>query len=194
MTLTVFRLGKRRYRDQLFSGQGGLFASGRWTPRGRPVVYTSASISLAVLEYTVNYRHRGWVPATVLGHAVIPASVCVETISTDGLPVNWFAAAPAPQLQAIGAEWLERGETAVLKVPSAIVTEEWNYLLNPSHADFRRMQMSLPKPFNFDRRLARSRKEGRCRAVKVELIEPTVALWNRFGNENGSFADDHSTL
>ncbi len=88
MMLTVFRLGKRVYRDQVFSGQGGLYASGRWTPRGRPVVYTSASISLALLEYTVNDRRRGWVPATVLGHAVIPASVRVETISIDELPGN----------------------------------------------------------------------------------------------------------
>ena len=158
MTLTVFRLGKHVYGDQLFSGQGGLYASGRWTPRGRPVVYTSASISLAVLEYTVNYRRRGWVPATVLGRAVIPANVRVETISIDKLPANWFVAAPPTQLQALGGGWLERGETAVLKVPSAIVTEEWNYLLNPLHPDFRKFRISSPKPFNFDQRVARSRK------------------------------------
>jgi RES domain-containing protein len=159
VTLTVFRLGKHAYRDQLFTGQGGLYASGRWTPRGRPVVYTSASISLAVLEYTVNYRRRGWVPATVLGRAVIPASVRVKAISIGDLPANWFAAASPPQLQAIGGEWLERGETAVLKVPSAIVNEEWNYLLNPLHADFRRLRMGVPKPFSFDQRVARSRQK-----------------------------------
>jgi RES domain-containing protein len=158
VTLTVFRLGKHVYQDQLFSGQGGLYASGRWTPRGRPVVYTSASISLAVLEYTVNYRRRGWVPATVLGRAVIPASVRIETISIDKLPAYWFAAVAPPQLQALGGGWLERGETAVLKVPSAIVTEEWNYLVNPLHSDFRKFRISTPKPFNFDQRVARSRK------------------------------------
>jgi RES domain-containing protein len=158
VTLTVFRLGKHVYRDQLFSGQGGLYASGRWTPRGRPVVYTSASISLAVLEYTVNYRRRGWVPATVLGRALIPSSVRVQTVSIDKLPANWFSASPPPQLQELGRRWLEHGESAVLKVPSAIVTEEWNYLLNPLHADFRKIRISTPKPFNFDQRIARSRK------------------------------------
>ena len=159
MTLTVFRLGKHIYRDQLFSGQGGLYAGGRWTPRGRPVVYTSASISLAVLEYTVNYHRRGWVPATILGRAMIPASIRVEAVSIDKLPANWFIASPPPQLQELGGEWLERGETAVLKVPSAIVTEEWNYLLNPLHVDFRKLRISSPKPFNFDQRVARSRKK-----------------------------------
>jgi RES domain-containing protein len=158
VTLTVFRLGKRAHRAQLFSGEGGLYASGRWTPRGQRIIYTSASISLAVLEYTVNYRRRGWVPATVLGRATIPASVRVETVSTDDLPRKWFAADPPPQLQKIGGRWLQRGDTAVLKVPSAIVVEEWNYLLNPLHADFGKLGLSTPQPFDFDRRLARSRK------------------------------------
>lgn len=159
MTLTVFRLGKHAYRDQLFSGQGGLYASGRWTSKGRPVIYTSASISLAVLEYTVNYRRRGWVPATVVGRAMIPASVRVETVSIDRLPASWFTASPPSQLQVLGGDWLERGTTAVLKVPSAIVTEEWNYLLNPLHADFGKLHISAPQSFNFDRRVARSRRK-----------------------------------
>ena len=90
MTLTVFRLGKHVHRARLFSGQGGLYASGLWSRRGRPIVYTSASISLAILEYTVNYRRRGWVPATVLGRATIPASVCVETVSSRDLPPKWY--------------------------------------------------------------------------------------------------------
>jgi len=157
VTLTVFRLGKHAYRAQLFNGQGGLFASGRWTPRGRPVVYTSASISLAVLEYTVNYRRRGWVPATVLGRATIPSGVRVQAVSAEDLPANWYAADPPMELQKIGGEWLERGETAVLKVPSAIVVEEWNYLLNPLHADFGKLTFGAPKVFSFDRRVARSR-------------------------------------
>jgi RES domain-containing protein len=121
-------------------------------------VYTSASISLAVLEYTVNYRRRGWVPATVLGRATISGSVRVETVSTRDLPPKWFAADPPPQLQRMGGQWLERGESAVLKVPSAIVTEEWNYLLNPLHEDFGKLRLSTPKLFSFDRRVARSRK------------------------------------
>lgn len=158
MTLTVFRLGKHAHRAQLFKGQGGLFASGRWTPRGRPVVYTSASISLAVLEYTANYRRRGWVPATVLGRATIPSGVRVRTVSAQELPANWYAADPPMALQKIGGEWLERSETAVLKVPSAIVVEEWNYLLNPLHADFGKLTFGAPKVFSFDRRVARSRK------------------------------------
>jgi RES domain-containing protein len=113
---------------------------------------------LAVLEYTVNYRRRGWVPATVLGRATIPAGVSIASVSIDKLPGNWFAASAPLQLQTLGDEWLARGETAVLKVPSAIVTEEWNYLLNPLHADFRKLRLDKPQPFDLDQRVARSRK------------------------------------
>jgi RES domain-containing protein len=159
VTLTVFRLGKARYRATLFSGDGGLYASGRWTLRGHPAVYTSGSISLAVLEYTVNYRRRGWVPATVLGQATIPTNVRVETVSMSRLPSTWFAADPPPELQTVGEDWLKRADSAVLKVPSAVVIEEWNYLLNPLHPDFRKLRFSVARPFSFDRRVARSRKK-----------------------------------
>jgi RES domain-containing protein len=99
---------------------------------------------LAVLDYTVNYRRRGWVPATVVGLAMIPASARVATVSIDKLPANRFIASPPPELQVLGGDWLERGTTAVLKVPSVIVTEEWNYPLNPLHADFLKLRISAP--------------------------------------------------
>jgi RES domain-containing protein len=57
-------------------------------------------------------------------------------VSIEKLPSNWSAASPPAQLQVLGDEWLERSETAVLKVPSAVVTEEWNYLLNPLKRTF----------------------------------------------------------
>ena len=122
-------------------------------------MYTSASISLAILEYTVNYRRRGWVPPTVLARATIPPGVRLQTVSAKDLPANWYAADAPVELQRVGGEWLERGETAVLKVPSAIVVEEWNYLLNPLHANFRKLTFGGPKAFRFDRRVARSRKK-----------------------------------
>ena len=155
---TVYRLTKRRHQREIFSGVGGLHASGRWTPRGHGVIYTSGSIALAVLEYTLNYKHRGWVPATVLASAQWPDDLKVETVAIDRLARNWADAEAPLALQDVGRVWLERTETAVLQVPSAVVVEEWNYLLNPDHPDFRRLRLSAPRPYSFDRRLARTRK------------------------------------
>jgi RES domain-containing protein len=154
----VYRLTKLRYQNQIFSGLGGLYADGRWTFRGHPVIYTSASISLAVLEYTLNYRRRGWVPASVLGRAVIPDEMRIEVVTLADLPLNWSAADSPPQLREIGQRWLDAGAAAVLKVPSAVVVEEWNYVLNPQHLDFRKLILEEPKRFEFDRRLARERR------------------------------------
>lgn len=160
MTIAVYRITKERYRDQVFAGLGGLYASGRWRPRGRSVVYASQSISLAVLEYALNYKRHGWLPASILGRAAIPDEVNIEPVFTSALPNNWRDPEPPAALREIGENWLRRAETACLKVPSAIVPEESNYLLNPRHPDFQKLIVGLPERFNFDRRLARSRRRS----------------------------------
>lgn len=158
MTVTVYRLTKLRYQNQIFSGLGGLHADGRWTFRGHPVIYASASISLAVLEYTLNYRRRGWVPASVLGRATIPDRVKIDVLTPADLPPNWSAAEPPHKLREIGQRWLDNSAAAILKVPSAIIVEEWNYILNPQHPDFKKVTFQRARRFQFDRRLARERK------------------------------------
>ena len=158
MTVTVYRLTKLPYQKQIFSGIGGLYAHGRWTRRGRPVVYASQSIALAVLEYTLNYKRRGWVPASVLGRATIPDDVAIDAVEVSELPRNWSDPDPSSMLREIGEDWLERGATAVLKVPSAVVTEESNYLLNPEHPDFKKLTIGKSMRYQFDRRLTRSRR------------------------------------
>jgi RES domain-containing protein len=158
VTVTVYRLAKARYRDHVFSGIGGLHAHGRWTSRGRPVVYTSESIALAVLEYTVHYRRRGWVPASVLGRAIMPGDACIEAVTVQELPRDWSQPDPPSMLREIGQDWLDRGAAAALKVPSAVVTEEWNYLLNPRHPDFGRLSIGEAQPYEFHRRLGRTRR------------------------------------
>lgn len=160
MTIAVYRITKERYRDQVFAGLGGLYAYGRWTPRGRPVVYTSQSISLAVLEYALNYKRHGWLPASVLGRATIPDEVNIESVAISALPENWRDPDPPTALRDIGEYWLRAARTACLQVPSAIVPEESNYLLNPAHPDFDKLSIGAAEPFNFGRRLARARKRS----------------------------------
>lgn len=72
------------------------------------------------------------------------------------LPRNWSVAESAPTLREIGQRWLNAGKSAVLQVPSAVVVEEWNHILNPQHPDFKKLILQKPKTFQFDRRLARA--------------------------------------
>jgi RES domain-containing protein len=161
VTIAVYRLSKARYREQVFSGLGGVYADGRWTPRGRPVVYTSESISLAVLEYALNYRRHGWLPASVLARADIPDGMPAEAVSLSDLPDDWRDPDPPEAIRRIGQDWLRRAQTLCLKVPSAIIPQESNYLLNPLHPEFGKLTLGLAEDFRFDRRLARARRDPR---------------------------------
>jgi RES domain-containing protein len=82
----------------------------------------------------------------------------IEVVTPTDLPRNWSAADSPPQLRKIGQRRLDAGAAAVLKVPSAVIVEEWNYVLNPQHPDFKKLILQKPKRFHFDRRLARERK------------------------------------
>ena len=85
--------------------------------------------------------------------ATIPDGVAIETLDIARLPENWYAT-PAPVvLRDLGSDWLKTQRTAVLAVPSAIVNDEANYIINPAHADFAQIIIGTARPFAFDGRL-----------------------------------------
>ena len=151
--MLLWRLCRARHAQSAFDGEGARLYGGRWNPKGFPVVYTSASLSLAVLEVIVHHRvpipPQDFVSIT----ADIPARLKIKKIRVEDLPENW-ADDPAPiELQEIGAAWVQSGSSLLLAVPSAIIENEWNYLINPRHPNFARLKFSPPKPFSFDGRL-----------------------------------------
>ncbi|MBW3567604.1 MAG: RES family NAD+ phosphorylase [Proteobacteria bacterium] len=156
MTLRVYRLVKNSRRNEAFSGAGGVHAHSRWTSRGRPVVYVAESLSLALLEFTVHHRRRNWIPASVMISAAIPENLAIETIEIETLPKDWRVENAPVELRKLGDAWLARNESALLCVPSAIVPEECNYLINPSHPDFHRIEISKPVEYIIDGRLVRT--------------------------------------
>jgi RES domain-containing protein len=151
---TVWRLARSGYA--LFEGEGARLYGGRWNHPGFRAVYTSEHLSLAVLEYFVNLD-TDLAPADLVAvSAVIPRGVeeeRVEARDLSRLAPDWRTC-PAPSaLQDLGSDWIRRGETAVLSVPSAVVPEERNVLLNPAHAAFERIRIGRPQPFGFDPRM-----------------------------------------
>jgi len=151
----AWRLVKKKHRSRAFDGEGARLYGGRWTSVGRRAVYTSSSVALATLEILV---HMGVVnkPVIVNSYVVyrveIPESLVAE-IDPDALPTNW-AAPPAPaRLLAIGDAWLDAREKPVLRVPSAVVVSEPNFILNPEHPHFPRLRIGPEQPYSFDSRL-----------------------------------------
>ena len=148
--MQVWRICKRKHQDSAFSGTGGLYASGRWTPQGFLVVYTAQSLALASLEVFV-HTESDRIPLVAI-RAFLPENIAMSEVDVSSLPVDWQQPAAYPVLQNIGKRWLQEQQTPVLKVPSAIIPVEFNYLLNPQHPD---LQLSLlpPLQFKFDQRM-----------------------------------------
>lgn len=148
--MQVWRICKRKHQDSVFSGIGGLYAPGRWTPQGFLVVYTAESLALASLEVFV-HTESDRIPLVAI-RAFLPEDVAMSEVDVSSLPQDWQQPAAYPVLQNIGKRWLQEQQTPVLKVPSAIIPVEFNYLLNPQHPD---LQLTLDPPLQvkFDQRM-----------------------------------------
>jgi RES domain-containing protein len=83
----------------------------------------------------------------------IPDTLTIETIKIESLPRDWRRYPGVEALKDIGTAWAEKASTAILAVPSAVIPEERNYLLNPAHRDFKRIRLRKPVAFRFDARM-----------------------------------------
>lgn len=137
-----------------FDGGGGLIRSGRWHEKGHRVVYAASSEALAVLEILVHLSSVTEIPLYKCVKAAIPDELIVDVRDAGGLPRDWNATVPAAARR-IGTAWLKVQRAAVLSVPSVVVPREYNYVINPAHPDFSRIDISEPLDFELDARLRR---------------------------------------
>ncbi len=152
--LSVWRLVTARFANTAFSGEGARLYGGRWNRKGVPLVYTAGSQSLAMLEMLV--QDQPLRAHYVMIEARIPAVVTIDRIKIEDLPADWRSIAARTKLQSIGTDWAKQRGAAVLAVPSAVLPEELNYLLNPLHPDFKRIKIGKPRSFETDLRLVRT--------------------------------------
>ncbi len=149
--MRVWRISSRRHRR--FDGEGARLYGGRWNHAGTSVVYTSGSQALAALELFVHVDTDLAPSGLIAIPADIPDDLKRETVDVGKLPKNWRAYPGPEALKDLAAAWIERSATAVLAVPSAVIPSERNYLLNPKHAEFSRIKIGNPIPFEFDPRM-----------------------------------------
>jgi RES domain-containing protein len=149
----VWRVCSRRHSRRAFSGEGSRLYAGRWNSAGKPIVYTSATLSLASLEVQVHVTDEDWPDDLCAIPAEIPLRIKIQELIREQLPRAWRRFPAPASLQRLGDAWLRAGETAVLAVPSAVIPIEKNYLLNPSHPDMKGVQIGPPQRFQLDFRL-----------------------------------------
>ncbi|GAB6039511.1 RES family NAD+ phosphorylase [Endothiovibrio diazotrophicus] len=142
-----------RHTADAFTGEGARRYGGRWNRKGTPLVYTAAHRSLALLEMIVQDTHLR--ARYTLIPATIPADLRIDHLPAEELPPHWRTPGVRDDLQALGTTWAKKGTAAVLTVPSAVLPAEHNYLLNPQHPDFTRIEIGEAEELVTDLRLAR---------------------------------------
>jgi len=153
VTITAWRICKAKYAKSMWSGIGARSVAGRWQSKGVPVVYVSATISLATVEQLVHLDSADVLLKFVKCPVTFDESL-VMSCDVRKLPKNWRSDPPPPSLRAIGDGWGAAAPTPVLAVPSAVISDEWNYVINPAHPRFRQLVIGKVQPFSFDPRLA----------------------------------------
>jgi len=155
---SVWRIARRQHAlDRL--GIGARDAGGRWNRPGTPVIYAGRTIAIAALEKLVHLADI--VPSDlVLVRIDLPPNGSAEEVTAANLPRGWDAVPAAPASIEFGTRWAHEHRSLVLYVPSALVHEETNAVLNPRHPEFSAVTMTIERRFGYDGRLLLPRRGG----------------------------------
>ncbi|HEY8999915.1 MAG TPA: RES family NAD+ phosphorylase [Mucilaginibacter sp.] len=148
--MILYRISNSRYADDL-SGNGARLYGGRWNSEGRAMVYLASSRSLAILESLAHLSPTN-IPVDYI-MLTIDAPDDFFAIDIKLLPNNWNEYPEPNILKQIGNSFLQKNKYLLLKVPSAIVPQEFNYLMNPMHQKAGKVKIVNIAPFSFDERL-----------------------------------------
>lgn len=159
----IYRILRAAYARNPFDGEGAYRYGGRWSSPGTRLCYASEHQSLAMLEYFVHLDANHPPEDLVLVTAEVPDPVSRRSITTLDLPGNWRETPAPPELAVFGDDFVNQEEAVLLIVPSALAPQESNWLLNPQHADFRKIVVRQPEPLQYDRRMFEKQKARRPR-------------------------------
>jgi RES domain-containing protein len=148
--MIVYRICNSLYSNDL-TGNGAKLFGGRWNSKGIPMLYVAENISLTVLEMLVHTQFKDFAVELSLLKITIPDTIEVKEIKLSKLKNQWTD--DYSYTKFIGNEFVKSANNLVLKVPSAVVQEEHNFLINPLHIDFKKIKISSVKTFDTDKRL-----------------------------------------
>ena len=153
MKITAWRVVKAQHADRAFDGEGARIAGGRWNKIGIPMIYTADSLALAALEIMVHLPGSELLKNIFLRIPVRFDSRLVRSLNLIDLPDDWDLLPPPDSTQTIGTGWALKKKSVLYKVPSTIIREESNYLINPLHPDFKKLTIESAQKFAFDPRI-----------------------------------------
>lgn len=151
----AWRLVKKKHAAEVLSGEGARLGGGRWNYVGISVVYASETLSLAVLERFVHFTRRDMtIGKSLLSIPIeIPDSVTQIKVLLKDLKTGWDSSPPPDFTRDLGTRWVHEGKSAVLRVPSAVIQNEYNLVINPKHPDFSKITTGDARTFSLDDRV-----------------------------------------
>ena len=157
----TWRVTRKSHAEQPLSGEGARLHGGRWNHAGVAVVYTSQSLSLAVLEYLVNVSPADLPDDLVSIQIQIPSELRRTEIPLSDLPEDWRIFPGREHLKDTGTDWALKASTPILVVPSVVIPTELNYLINSKHRLVERIKILSVEPFSLDARFYQASKPSR---------------------------------
>ncbi|HEY6902609.1 MAG TPA: RES family NAD+ phosphorylase [Puia sp.] len=149
--MILYRIGRTKHAKDL-TGEGARLFGGRWNQKGIPCLYTSESRALALLEYTVNVNQDDIPRALSIITLEIPDTP-ILFLKQEDLPGDWTQAPAPASAKAFGSRLLQSAEHLVIRVPSAVIPAEFNYLINPLHPGSSAIEIKDIRDFVYDIRI-----------------------------------------
>ena len=151
--MIVYRITKKDHAA--LDGMGGLYGPGRWHKKGFPVIYTSEHASLAAWEKIVHVASFENIPNNlILVKIEIPEWIEIQTVPQNILTEGWNSFPFINETINYGTSFLLKKEYLALKVPSVIIPDEYNIILNPLHPEIKECKVISSNPFLFYKRIS----------------------------------------
>jgi RES domain-containing protein len=149
--MLVYRVGKTKYANDL-SGEGARLYGGRWNHKLTPCIYTSQSRALALLEYSANVNIEDLGFSLSITTIEIP-NKSIKKIQLSALPKDWNKLPAPSSTKEIGTDFLNTSQKSILQIPSIIIHDEFNFILNSLHKDNSAFKIIEIKSILLDKRI-----------------------------------------
>ncbi len=150
--MEVYRLSREKFANSL-SGKGAALKGARWNSVGVEIIYTALNRSLAMAEIAVHFSLATLPGDYMMITIFIPDDVSLKKLAITDLPLNWNMFPPPSTTQATGDKFIADNRRCILQIPSAVTHGDYNILINPKHADFKRIKIIAIEKFPFDKRI-----------------------------------------
>lgn len=150
--MKLYRLSRAQYSHEL-SGIGASLWGGRWNSKGTELIYTAESRALALAEVVVHLAGADLPEAYMMMEIELPDGLPFREVLPSDLPADWFRFPPVLATKKAGDHFFLEADCLLLKVPSAVVEGDFNWLIHPYHSEFKNVRISKVQPFRFDQRL-----------------------------------------